>query len=125
MMLLVMMMGMIKGDQDRAECVMWAHLENKTMPLQDQGHATCRTNDECSGFTCDGHFKGSPVMFGMRVLHCQEPPGLELFGHAPQFNANNFSHVFKHGSRYEIPGVFLNGAELPKLNGETLPKLPM
>ena len=39
-------------------------------------------------------------MFGMRVLHCQEPPGLELFGHAPQFNANNFSHVFKHGSRY-------------------------
>ena len=45
--------------------------------------------------------QGSPVMFGMRVLHCQEPPGLELFGHAPQFNANNFSHVFKHGSRYE------------------------
>ena len=38
-------------------------------------------------------------MFGMRVLHCQEPPGLELFGHAPQFNARNFSHVFKHGSR--------------------------
>ena len=45
--------------------------------------------------------QGSPVMFGMRVLHCQEPPGLELFGHAPQFNANNFSHVFKHGSRYK------------------------
>ena len=45
------------ADSERAECVMWAHLENKTMPLQDQGHATCRTNDECSGFTCDGHFK--------------------------------------------------------------------
>merc|ERR1719297_392673 len=87
MMLLVMMMGMIKGDQDRAECIMWSHLENKTMPLQDQGHATCRTNDECSGFSCEGTFKDSPVMFGMRVLHCQEPPGLELFGHAPQFNA--------------------------------------
>ena len=47
-------------------------------------------------------FQDSPVMFGMRVLHCQEPPGLELFGHAPQFNANNFSHVFKHGSRYGL-----------------------
>merc|ERR1719336_764957 len=90
---------MIKGDEERAECIMWSHLENKTMPLQDQGHATCRTNDECSGFSCEGTFKDSPVMFGMRVLHCQEPPGLELFGHAPQFNANNFSHVFKHGSR--------------------------
>ena len=22
---------------ERAECVMWNHLENKTMPLQDQG----------------------------------------------------------------------------------------
>jgi len=94
------------------------------MPLQDQGHATCKTNSECSGFTCDGQFKGSPVMFGMRVLHCQEPPGLELFGHAPQFNANNFSHVFKHGSRYEIPGVFLNQQALD-LEGNTLPKLPM
>lgn len=126
---MVSLMGASLGseltEEQRAECVMWSHLENKTMPLQDQGHATCRTNDECSGFTCEGHFKGSPVMFGMRVLHCQEPPGLELFGHAPQFNAKNFSHVFKHGSRYEIPGVFLNGAELPSLNGESLPKLPM
>jgi len=124
MMLLVMMMGMIKGDEERAECIMWSHLENKTMPLQDQGHATCRTNDECSGFSCEGTFKDSPVMFGMRVLHCQEPPGLELFGHAPQFNANNFSHVFKHGSRYEIPGVFLNQQALG-VDGESLPKLPM
>ena len=57
MMLLVMMMGMIKGDEERAECIMWSHLENKTMPLQDQGHATCRTNDECSGFSCEGTFK--------------------------------------------------------------------
>ena len=32
--------------------------------------------------------------------HQQEPPGLELFGHAPMYNAYNFSHVFKHGSRY-------------------------
>ena len=53
----------------------------------------------CILVTTDHCLQGSPVMFGMRVLHCQEPPGLELFGHAPQFNANNFSHVFKHGSR--------------------------
>ena len=49
--------GAEDAEERRAECVMWSHLENKTMPLQDQGHATCRTNDECSGFTCDGHFK--------------------------------------------------------------------
>jgi len=116
--------GAEDAEERRAECVMWSHLENKTMPLQDQGHATCRTNEECSGFTCEGQFKDSPVMFGMRVLHCQEPPGLELFGHAPQFNANNFSHVFKHGSRYEIPGVFLNQKTLD-MDGESLPKLPM
>ena len=87
------------SQEKRAECIMWSHLENKTMPLQDQGHATCVTNDQCSGFSCHGEFKNNSVMFGMRVLYCQEPPGLELFGHAPQFNANNFSHVFKHGSR--------------------------
>ena len=50
------------GEDERAECVMWSHLENKTMPLQDQGHATCRTNDECSGFTCEGQFKVSILM---------------------------------------------------------------
>ena len=48
----------LTGEQ-RAECLMWSHLENKTMPLQDEGHATCRTNDECSGFTCEGQFKVS------------------------------------------------------------------
>ena len=42
---------------ERAECIMWSHLENKTMPLQDQGHATCKTNKECSGFVCEGQFK--------------------------------------------------------------------
>ena len=62
----------------------------------------------------------SPVMFGMRVLHCQEPPGLELFGHAPQFNANNFSHVFKHGSRWSrtcsyAPSVdWISGTRFPE-----------
>ena len=51
--------GAEDAEERRAECVMWSHLENKTMPLQDQGHATCRTNEECSGFTCEGQFKVS------------------------------------------------------------------
>jgi len=106
----------------RAECVMWSYLENKTMPLQDQGHATCTTNDECTGFTCDGMFKEKPVRFGMKVLNCQEPPGLELFGHAPQFNAYNFSHVFKHGSKYEVPGAMLNSQSINIT--QTLPGFP-
>lgn len=106
----------------RAECVMWSYLENKTMPLQDQGHATCVTNDECTGFTCDGMFKEKPVRFGMKVLNCQEPPGLELFGHAPQFNAFNFSHVFKHGSKYEVPGAMLNSQSINLT--QTLPGFP-
>jgi len=111
-------------EDKRAECIMWSHLENQTMPLQDQGHATCTTNDQCSGFSCHGEFKENPVTFGMRVLYCQEPPGLELFGHAPQFNAQNFSHVFKHGSRYEIPGVFLNQQALDLEGAPRLPMMP-
>jgi len=102
----------VGGKEKRAECVMWSYLENKTMPLQDQGHATCVTNEECTGFACEGVFKDAPVNFGMKVLNCQEPPGLELFGHAPQFHAYNFSHVFKHGSKYEVPGAMLTGQSL-------------
>jgi len=112
----------VKDKSTRAECVMWSYLENKTMPLQDQGHATCVTNDECTGFTCDGMFKEKPVRFGMKVHNCQEPPGLELFGHAPQFNAFNFSHVFKHGSRYEVPGAMLNSQSINM--SKTLPGFP-
>ena len=58
-------LGAALTEEERAECVMWSHLENKTMPLQDQGHATCRTNDECSGFTCEGHFKVSILMVSL------------------------------------------------------------
>ena len=42
--------------------------------------------------------------FGLTVLPCSTPPGVKIFGSAPQFNAKNFSHVFVHGSDYEIPG---------------------
>lgn len=106
----------------KPECVMWSYLENKTMPLQDQGHATCVTNDECTGFSCEGVFKKQPVRFGMKVLNCQEPPGLELFGHAPMYNAYNFSHVFKHGSRYEVPGAMLNAENINM--SQTVPGFP-
>lgn len=108
--------------EDKPECVMWSYLENKTMPLQDQGHATCVTNDQCTGFGCEGVFKEQPVRFGMKVLNCQEPPGLELFGHAPMYNAYNFSHVFKHGSRYEVPGAMLNAQNINI--SQTVPGFP-
>lgn len=111
-----------KLDNNKPECVMWSYLENKTMPLQDQGHATCVTNPECTGFSCDGVYKEQPVRFGMKVLNCQEPPGLELFGHAPMYNAYNFSHVFKHGSRYEVPGAMLNAQNINM--SQTVPGFP-
>ena len=41
----------------RAECAMWAKLENKTLPLQNQGHANCTTNEQCTGFECLGMYK--------------------------------------------------------------------
>jgi len=40
----------------------------------------------------------------MRVLACREPPGVEIYGKAPQFHAENFSHVFTHKSSYAVPG---------------------
>ena len=43
--------------QSRAECQMWAKLENKTLPLQNQGHANCTTNERCTGFHCDGMYQ--------------------------------------------------------------------
>ncbi len=36
---------------------MWAKLENKTLPLQNQGHANCTTNERCTGFHCDGMYQ--------------------------------------------------------------------
>lgn len=41
----------------RAECLMWSKLENQTLPLQDQGHANCSTNNECTGFNCVGLYQ--------------------------------------------------------------------
>ena len=43
--------------------------------------------------------------------------GLEIFGSAPHFLAANFSHVFKHGSKYEIPAAMLN---IQELSGKSL-----
>ena len=41
----------------KPECQMWAKLENKTLPLQDQGHANCTTNSDCTGFSCKGIYQ--------------------------------------------------------------------
>ncbi len=41
----------------RPECQMWSKLENKTLPLQDQGHANCTTNPDCTGFSCVGIYQ--------------------------------------------------------------------
>ena len=49
-------------------------------------------------------FQDRGLNFGLQVLPCSSPPGVKIFGSAPQFNAKNFSHVFVHGSDYEIPG---------------------
>ena len=40
-------------------------------------------------------------------MPCSDPPGVKIFGYAPQFNAKNFSHIFVHGNDYEIPGKSL------------------
>jgi len=92
---------------------MWAKLENKTLPLQDQGHANCTTNADCTGFTCKGIYQDRGLDFGLQVMPCSTPPGVKIFGSAPQFNAKNFSHVFVHGNDYEIPGAILNSSILP------------
>ena len=39
-------------------------------------------------------------------MPCQQPPGVEIYGSAPQFNAKNFSHIFTHKAEYEVPGKF-------------------
>ena len=45
------------GDEMKAACEMWSKLENKTLPLQNEGHANCTTNDECTGFNCNGIYQ--------------------------------------------------------------------
>ena len=49
-------------------------------------------------------FQDQGLDFGLEVLPCTNPPGVKIFGSAPQFHAKNFSHTFYHGQDYEIPG---------------------
>ena len=49
-------------------------------------------------------FQGKELSFGMRVLPCQSTPGIEIYGHAPQVNSKNFSHIFNHKELYDVPG---------------------
>ena len=50
----------------RAECQMWAKLENRTLPLQNQGQAKCSVNEECTGFMCKGKYQ---VMKNVGICH--------------------------------------------------------
>ena len=53
--------SVVSGRSKRAECGMWSKLENKTLPLQNQGHANCTTNPKCTGFTCKGVYQVSSL----------------------------------------------------------------
>ena len=57
----------------------------------------------CQLFDCF-FFQDQGLDFGLEVLPCTNPPGVKIFGSAPQFHAKNFSHTFYHGQDYEIPG---------------------
>ncbi len=48
----------------------------------------------------------------MRVLPCQRTPGIEIYGHAPQINSKNFSHVFNHKELYNVPGEWQQHREM-------------
>ena len=52
------------------------------------------------------------MSFGVRVLPCRATPGVEVYGYAPQFNKEHFSHVFEHESEYTVPGTLLNASLL-------------
>jgi hypothetical protein len=54
---LVSLSGVFGLVDERPECALWAKLENKTVPLQNQGHANCTTNEDCTGFNCVGIYQ--------------------------------------------------------------------
>ena len=56
------------GDEMKAACEMWSKLENKTLPLQNEGHANCTTNDECTGFNCKGIYQVGRRKAGIRII---------------------------------------------------------
>ena len=53
----------------------------------------------------------------MRALPCKSPPGVEIFGYAPQYNTQHFSHIFTHKAEYQVPGTLFNFKDL-SANGE-------
>ena len=80
------------ADEMKAACEMWSKLENKTLPLQNEGHANCTTNDECTGFNCKGIYQvGTQFInfFSVLILwECCQNSGLQ----------NNLSsHIFIKG----------------------------
>ena len=60
--------GMDADMMQKPECQMWAKLENKTLPLQDQGHANCTTNSDCTGFSCKGIYQVRTSLIGINLF---------------------------------------------------------
>ena len=54
---LLVLPGVLGQEDQRPECALWGKLENKTVPLQNQGHANCTTNSDCTGFNCVGIYQ--------------------------------------------------------------------
>ena len=89
--------GMDEDMMQKPECQMWAKLENKTLPLQDQGHANCTTNSDCTGFACKGIYqvrtspfvpKFSKFSLCFHSLNYQNSLRLEHFDFNPEMDAN-------------------------------------
>ena len=70
--------GMDADMMQKPECQMWAKLENKTLPLQDQGHANCTTNSDCTGFSCKGIYQVRKSLIGINLFWTIKQKGLAL-----------------------------------------------
>ena len=81
----------------KAECEMWSKLENKTLPLQNQGHANCTTNPDCTGFSCKG-------IYQVRHSKCKVS-----LGYLPTIRISNQVIFLRRGIIYNLK---LNNSDL-------------
>ena len=77
-------------------------IEGFSFLTESQLNSFCNLNVNCHFYLFSFQERG--IDFGLEVMPCSDPPGVKIFGYAPQFNAKNFSHIFVHGNDYEIPG---------------------
>ena len=72
---LLVLPGVLGQDDQRPECALWGKLENKTVPLQNQGHANCTTNSDCTGFNCVGIYQVRSCQLCCIGRHEKSPAG--------------------------------------------------